>query len=89
MRVHHIVSQHFPKLFDDQSDLSSDNGAQTLLIENNGAIDCLRGDNSHTGASTCSCHIDGGTPQQAFLLQLTEPTSVKSERIPRVQNELV
>ena len=89
MRVHHIVSQHFPKLFDDQSDLSSDSGAQTLLIENNGVIDCLRGDNSHTVASTCSCHIDGGTPQPNFLLQLKEPNSVISERIPRVQNELV
>jgi hypothetical protein len=65
------------------------NGAQTLLIENNGAIDCLREDNSHTGASTCSCHLDGGTPQQALLLQLTEPNSVTSERIPRVQIELV
>ena len=89
MRIHHIVSHHFPKLFDDQSDLLSDDGAQTKPIENRGAIDCLRGDNSHTDDSTCSCHIDGGTPQQKCLLQLKEPNSVISEGIPRVQNELV
>jgi hypothetical protein len=89
MRIHHIVSQHFSKLFDDQSDLLSDDGAQTKPIENRGAIDCLRGDNFHTDDSTCSCQIDGGTPQQKCLLQLKEPNSVISEGIPRVQNELV
>ena len=90
MRIHHIVSQHFSKLFDDQGDSLSDKGTQAISIENYGAIDCLRQDNSHTSESTCSCNIDGGTPQSHFVLQPQEPTLViLSEGIPRVQNELV
>jgi hypothetical protein len=86
MRVHRIVSVHFPKLFEEIFEPQLDLGSDPVLVEDFSSLTCLEND-TVSSEHTCNCMSSGGTLTQDLELQVKEPTSVSpTEGIPLVQN---